>query len=49
MYFLQNNVVNLMEYSDIELGLQGLCTCPTLEAYRALNVFIRWQKHQYFK
>ena len=49
MYFLQNNVVNLMEYSDIELEVKGLCTCPTLEAYKTFNVFIRWNKHQNFK
>jgi hypothetical protein len=30
-------VVNLLQYSDIEVGVENLCTCPTLETYKSLE------------
>ena len=42
-------VVNLLFFSDMKVGVEDLCTYPTLETYKALKVFIRWNKHQHFK
>ena len=30
-------VINLLQYSDIEVRVKGLCTCPTLETYKNLE------------
>jgi hypothetical protein len=37
--------VNLLHYGDKEVEVEGLCSCPTLETYKALKVFIRWHKY----
>jgi hypothetical protein len=34
-------VVNLLFYSNMEVGVEGLYTCPTLKTYKVLMVFIR--------